>query len=396
MKIGIVSSIDESCGNATFSQHLIQNINKSGHSAFPMGLSLDLTQSLHSYMRSKADKEIKKICKELSTYDGVNIQFEAGLYGSRHRDIYRRLRLLLNANPNTTVTLHATRFHDLSIYTKKKAIKDLLSLRLKNAILTLSHNLNNQKTIKNNLSYVKLCAKKKVKIITHTTSARNSVVAMTGYSNTYLHPIKFTDPYKVEPNRNYWLKRLKLENEDYLIGVFGFISQYKGIETAISALKFLPKEYKLLIIGRQHPRTIRQHMLIDPFLAKLLKKIKRETQNDLKSRIIFTNELEDSEFMELAATVDCAWLPYLETGQDGSGVASILFDLSKRIVASQCKVFDELIRLVPEYKCERFDIGNYMELADKTINYFEYRNLNKRMSYSDESQTHLYLNLLSE
>jgi hypothetical protein len=100
--------------------------------------------------------------------------------------------------------------------------------------------------------------------------------------------------------------------------------------------------------------------------------------------------------MELAATVDCAWLPYLETGQDGSGVASILFDLSKRVVASQCKVFDELFRLVPEYKCERFDIGNYMELAGKTINYFEYRNLNKRMSYSDESQTYLYLNLLSE
>jgi glycosyltransferase involved in cell wall biosynthesis len=200
----------------------------------------------------------------------------------------------------------------------------------------------------------------------------------------------------VEPNRNYWLKRLNLENEDYLIGVFGFISEYKGIQTAISALEFLPKEYKLLIIGRQHPRTIREHMLINPFLKKLLKKIKLDKKNNLKSRIIFTNELEDSEFMELAATVDCAWLPYLETGQDGSGVASILFDLSKRVVASQCKVFDELFRLVPEYKCERFDIGNYMELAGKTINYFEYRNLNKRMSYSDESQTYLYLNLLSE
>jgi glycosyltransferase involved in cell wall biosynthesis len=396
MKIGIVSSIDESCGNATFSQHLIQNINKSGHSAIPIGLSLDLTQSLNSHIRSQADKEIKKICKEISTYDGVNIQFEAGLYGSSHRDIYRRLRLLLNANPNTTITLHATRFHDLSIYTKKKAIKDLLSLRLKDAISTLSRNLNNQKIIKNNLSYVKLCVKAKVKIITHTTRAQNSVIALTGYSNTYLHPIKFTDPNKVKPNREYWLKRLNLENEDYLIGVFGFISEYKGIQTAISALKFLPKEYKLLIIGRQHPRTIREHMLINPFLEELLKEIKLDEKNNLKSRIIFTNELEDSEFMELAATVDCAWLPYLETGQDGSGVASILFDLSKRVVASQCKVFDELFRLVPEYKCERFDIGNYMELAGKTINYFEYRNLNKRMSYSDESQTYLYLNLLSE
>jgi hypothetical protein len=85
----------------------------------------------------------------------------------------------------------------------------------------------------------------------------------------------------------------------------------------------------------------------------------------------------------------------LETGQDGSGIASILFDLSKRVIASNCKAFDELIRLIPEYKCERFDIGNHLELAHKTLNYREIRKLDLPLSYSDESQTRMYIDLLT-
>ena len=396
MNLAIVSSIDESCGNSTFSQHLIDNINKSGNSAVGIGLPLIYTQSLNPIIRKIANKKIEEICNELGAYDGVNIQFEAGLYGSTHRDVYRRLKRLLAANPKTTVTLHATRFFDHSSDSLSKSLRELRDLKFKASLNTFSRYLNNTRILRNNRRYVRLCVKKKVKLITHTQKARDAVLAITNNSSTFLHPIKFTDSKIVKSNSTYWLKRLNLKSEDYLIGIFGYISKYKGIETAISALELLPFNYKLLIAGRQHPGNIREHITIDPYLNSLLNQIKEVKEKNFHDRIIFINELNDSELMNLAATVDCAWLPYLETGQDGSGIASILFDLSQRVVASQCKVFDELIRLVPEYKCERFDIGNYMELANKTVNYVEYRNLDLKLSYSDDSQTNLYLKLLSE
>ena len=41
-----------------------------------------------------------------------------------------------------------------------------------------------------------------------------------------------------------------------LIGVFGFINEYKGIGTAIQALQHLPKNHHLLIFGGVHPQEI--------------------------------------------------------------------------------------------------------------------------------------------
>ena len=41
-----------------------------------------------------------------------------------------------------------------------------------------------------------------------------------------------------------------------LIGVFGFLNEYKGIGTAIQALQHLPKNHHLLIFGGVHPQEI--------------------------------------------------------------------------------------------------------------------------------------------
>lgn len=161
MNLAIVSSIDESCGNSTFSQHLIDNINKSGNSAVGIGLPLIYTQSLNPFVRKIANKKVKEICNELGAYDGVNLQFEAGLYGSTPRDVYRRLKLLLAANPNTTVTLHATRFFDHSSDSPSKSLRELRDLKFRAFLKTFSRYLNNKRILRNNRRYVRLCVKKK-------------------------------------------------------------------------------------------------------------------------------------------------------------------------------------------------------------------------------------------
>ncbi len=401
MKIGIVSSIDESCGNATFAQHLINRINEQGHTAIPIRLNLNLTQSLDPGVRKLANQHIEELALELKNFDGVNIQFEAGLYGARHVDIKNRLKILSLANTNTTVTLHATRYFDYSTNSILGILKSLAQLRMRTALIEFAHIKNTRKRLKENRAYAILLEENRIKMIVHTIKSFDAIKMITGSSNVYVHPIKFCDPGTQIDKINLWKSRLNLQTGDILIGVFGFISKYKGHHHALRAIGELPPNFKLLIAGKQHPSSIKEHKDIDPYLDSLISYIKkdgalnsqRDTKDNLKDRVIFLNELSDDELFELAASVDYAWLPYLETGQDGSGIASVVFDLSKRVIASNCKTFDELIRLVPEYKCERFDIGNYLELAHKTLTYREFRTLNNELKYSDRTQTNLYIDL---
>jgi len=406
MEIGIVSSIDESCGNATFAQHLIDSINSQGHTALPIRVNLNLTQSMDPKLRKLADIHIKEVASRIRLLDGVNIQFEAGLYGASHKDIIRRLKILIQANSNTSVTLHATRYFDNSSNSINGVLKNLAHLRFRAALIQVAHIKNTRKTLSVNRSYAVLLAKNKVKIIVHTKKSYDAVVAITRSNDVRVHPIKFCNPNDGQDRLEIWKKRLHFEKDDKIIGIFGFISEYKGHHQALRALNELPPHFKLVIAGKQHPGSIKEHENVNPYLNSLLEFIEMKSSKKtskgivsgklpINKRVVFLNELSDEELFELAASVDFAWLPYLETGQDGSGIASILFDLSKRVIASNCKAFDELIRLIPEYKCERFDIGNHFELADKTLNYREFRKLDSPLAYSDESQTRMYIDLLT-
>jgi len=399
MKIAIVSSIDESCGNATFTEHLIKNLKNSGHQCEGIALNLSLTQSLDPAIRKIAKKHVTEISKKLKNFDGVNIQFEAGLYGSSHLDIFNRLKQLVSSNPNTSVTVHATRFFDNSEFTMRRCLIELINLRVKTSLVSFARFRNNSKVIKNNRSYIKVCVDNKAKVIVHTLRSRDAILGLMPHADVSVHPIKFANARALQSNNDSWKEKLGLVADDKLIGLFGFISKYKGHHDGLKALTVLPPEFKLVIAGRQHPGTIKEHQEVDGYLASLLNLIevtsKKKAKNSLRDRVIFLNELTDLELYDLAASVDYAWLPYLETGQDGSGIASILFDLSQRVVASNCKAFDELIRLVPQYKCERFDIGNFLELANKTVHYREFRKLGDPLEFTNETQTELYLKLLT-
>src|SRR5476651_1601478 len=109
-KIAIVSSFSDSCGNAYFTKILLNSIQGKGYLAECAELDLKLTQSLESKLRNKAEKHIDKLCLSLKEFDGVNVQMEAGLYGSLPTDVYRRFMKISLANPNTSVTLHSPRF----------------------------------------------------------------------------------------------------------------------------------------------------------------------------------------------------------------------------------------------------------------------------------------------
>ena len=109
--MAIVSSHSVSCGNAAFTRVLHTSIERSRDGIDTEVIELDLTllQSIDRGIRSKANDHISDICCRLKEFDCVNIQMEAGLYGTVPRDIVKRFSKLVTANKNTNVTLHSPR-----------------------------------------------------------------------------------------------------------------------------------------------------------------------------------------------------------------------------------------------------------------------------------------------
>lgn len=367
-KLAIVSSYSESCGNAAFTKVVHDSIEE----FFPefdvevLELDLNLLQSVDFSVRAKGDKHIKHIASNLINFDSVNIQLEAGLYGSLPKDIIERFGWLVKANPNTSVTFHSPRLISSTPSNARSALKKILMFQISAGFKELLSNIYSNTHIRINKALLKKIIDSKARIIVHTKRAKRQIEQFYDYKNITVHPLKLV-PNQFSPNQhtlNDIRNRLKLLDDDVLIGMFGYISGYKGHTDALEALKLLPKKFKLVIFGRQHPQTLKSDGRVDAYLLTLINKI--TSNKKLQSRVFFLGELKDEDFLSVAANVDISWLPYYENGQDGSGIASICLDLCPRVLCSSSFAFDELFKQVRYNNVYRFDIGNILEMALKT------------------------------
>ncbi|WP_137008602.1 hypothetical protein [Aquitalea aquatilis] len=390
-KIGIVSSFSDSCGNAYFSKILVDSISNLGYEVVPLELDLKLLQSVTPSVRKIANECIDKLCSRIKELDGVNIQLEPGLYGSTPMDIRSRFSRLISANSSVSVTLHSPRLI-ADVTQQRQAIKALTRLNFKVALKKyLTYKASNLHIQMNN-DLIKLAIKRGVKLIVHTMRAKEQISSIFGYSNVDVHPLKIISDNFVQDENCLRLikKNLELDKADVVIGMFGFINEYKGHTMAINTLIHLPDNFKLLIFGRQHPQTIMHNCPVDGYLNDLQELI---VEKKLQNRVYFMGEYSTEDFINLAASVDAVWLPYVENGQDGSGIASICLDVSPRVLCSSSFAFDELFKLEKYNNVLRFDIGNVLELATKTkmaLNSVDRFAAHSR-KYTCESQAKLYV-----
>jgi len=83
-------------------------------------------------------------------------------------------------------------------------------------------------------------------------------------------------------------------SSDVLIGYFGTISEEKGVFLLADALRYLPKNYRLKLVGRTTPQA----------QEEILRRIGNDTQ-----RIIFTGHLNPSELPDAMADVHISVIP---------------------------------------------------------------------------------------
>lgn len=369
-RLAIVSSYSESCGIASFAKFIRDSINYY-HPEVQVDileLNLRLLQTDVKKMRTRGDKHIKQICKQLKDYDAVNIQVEPGLYGRKPEDIAKRIGWLTAVHPYTSLTHHTPNLvgvkqKQVSPYSIAKSLAKGKVLRAINEVKTFSKPMDHTQI---NHFIARHAIENNTKLIFHTQRAKKQIQSFYNYKNIEVHPLKLVPEdfvYNSDVLKQF-KSSLKIADEDVILGMFGFISPYKGHTLALNTLRLLPPNYKLFIFGKQHPGSIKEQELVNEYIKELVETV--ETDPMLRKRVFFLGELNDDDFISVANDVDVAWLPYIETGQDGSGIAAITLDMNPRVLCSSALVFDELFKLTPYNNVMRFDIGNELELAQKT------------------------------
>jgi glycosyltransferase involved in cell wall biosynthesis len=390
-RMAIVSSYDVICGNAAFSDVLIGSINSegTGWKAFPVDLNLTLNQNLGRKEVKASFKDFDRMAKELSNFDAVNVQFEAGLYGLLPNHVFKRLKTILTANEKTFLTYHSPRTLT-NFKPRKEAIRQALRGKFIAALHSELEFYRVNFDVRMNRKIIGFLKRKDIPVVVHTIRSKEMLQKVFGLQRVQVHPIILAEKAKLDAAAAKNIRQtLGLDAETKYVGLFGFISQYKGHKEALDALELLPSDYKFVIAGRIHPQSL-GNPDASKYVSDLVNKIK--SKKKLRGRVQFVGELDDKTFEALVSAVDCCLLPYHEVGQDGSGIASICFEVGRKVVASNSYAFDELIKLVPAYKTYRFDIENSFEMASQIVRAV---NSDKEMApsleYSLITQREIYL-----
>lgn len=396
-RLAIISTYNENCGNASYT-HVLKKAFEKHVEVDVISLDLFLIQKKGSVFRKAAHNHFREIAERLKQYDYVNIQFEAGLYGSTNADRLRHIKMLIDAAPNLTLTMHRL---DIRQQGMAKALSHLIfgrSFRKFDRIYMDNKYADMYKEI---VDYCNLKSKvKNVWIKVHTKRERRVLKEIFGFDNCFDYPLVFLNEVEKSQSwerrdRSTFMRRHRFADGDKIIGLFGYLSGYKGIETALKSLSLLPDNYKLALFGSQHPQTIRPNVEIDPYLNRLLEKIenleedgfqsklkeqqlaldsKRQTDKSSKipvsqmpnilERVRFMGSLADPEFIEALRLCDVVVLPYIEVGQSMSGVVVLAMEAGSKMLCANNLSFIETKKYFGDVYAT-FDIGNFSELAQK-------------------------------
>ena len=174
-------------------------------------------------------------------------------------------------------------------------------------------------------------------IITHNNAATKSLVGY-GISKNRILQIKHPVLPQILPKQKSTeiTEKLRKDDSDIIYSTIGFMHKYKGVEDAMHALKFLPENYKLAIIGGMQP--ISDEKNIYNKIADLIDTI------NLKDRVYITGYVEDDDRLNaLIRETDVCVYPYNNAyyGQVSSGALNLAFANERPVIAYPTDTFKE-------------------------------------------------------
>lgn len=420
-KLAIVSTFDDLCGIAGYTRALVVQL-RNDFDIEVFDLDQFFMRSTDRRVRKIANEMIQDFCSRVAEFDFVNIQLEHGTLGSHIRDIIRRFAMIARAAPALSVTFHTVpsqekfgsvlnyffdRMFQLKISAAFNSIIDFFAVRF--MIVRMYRLMRRLQRVK------------PVVIIVHTRRDMRLMRYINRFHTVYHHPLAFLTLEAARALRatasHQRIPGLRaLPPGAKVIGVFGFLSEYKGVHTAIQALHRLPFEYHLLIFGGLHPNEIKKGEKINAYIDDLLgearvgvtaldglgrqsialqidsssQKLLTDHPKDIGHRVHFLGAQTDEGFAAGMAVCDHVVLPYAEVGQSSSGVLSMAVDMQCRVIAARNHAFMQFARYHPE-TIELFEIGNYLELAEKIMAEPAYPAASWSTRYDVASNTAMYV-----
>jgi glycosyltransferase involved in cell wall biosynthesis len=401
--LAVISTYDELCGIAAYTRFLEKQL-ACDFDVTVFDLNQYFLRNTHPRVRKLGDEHIKEICRELPKFDFVNIQLEHGTIGRAPWDIAKRFRWLVQAAPSLSVTFHTV--PPIAGFETGQFLRELFTLKWAKAVKRVESFLG-EKLITNRVYGILFRAqrRKRVSFIVHNRRDWRLMKYVNRYKLVLDHPLAFLSSEQArairqQTSRSRFPQLERLPESAKLVGVFGFFGTYKGFETALRAMHYLPKDHHLLFFGGVHPNEIKPRLPIDAYLQKLLdeahvntsvvERLKQAGDGDqpasgtqislhidasardliedhprnLSDRIHFMGALSDLEFLNGMAVCDAVVLPYLEVGQTSSGPISQAVELGCRVIASRTHAFLNFAKYHPN-RIEFFEVGNYLELANR-------------------------------
>jgi len=393
-RLAVISTYDDLCGIAGYTKPIVKLLEEY-FDVTVFDLDQFIFKNKSPTVQRLADRELMAFCKTLHQYDSVNLQLEHGTLGNTARTISRRLRLIVRSSPNITITFHTmltdfstpglTFLRDCLRGRPAKGFADYRRAKHDNLLAGSFYRFLRQQQ-----------RSRRISLIVHTRRDARLLKVLYGLKNVHDHPLaSLTAAHAREvlssATRDNFPALRGLPPGSVVLGCFGFLSRYKGVDTALKAMQLLPENYHLAIFGATHPNTILEQATVDPFVKKLMKLVNPERTmldaangkrtsltlngNDLTHlvesphptnlthRVHFMGALNDVDFPAAMAVCDTVLLPYLEVGQSSSGPLNWAIALGKHILASRNKTFLQALRYFPG-RFRTFDIGNYVELAE--------------------------------
>lgn len=395
-RIAIISTYDDLCGIAGYTRALERQL--APHAEVTVfDLDQYLLRSRYRRIQRLADAHIREMAAALAAFDSVNIQLEYGTLGQTVRQIYRRFRWLALAAPALSVTLHTVQIGEGLPW---QTLSRLLATGKLAAAGEVLNNAWRGKSLGHGIQRLlrRLQRKKPVSVIVHTKRDMRLVSDLYGIERVHHHPLSYIPRHEAQAlrarvSRADFPLAAQLPANARLIGTFGFLSAYKGFDTAIQALYHLPEDYHLLIFGGLHPQGIRCQEVISPYVQALLRAahighapldqlkesglrlapgggelgaLLADHPKSLQKRVHFMGALPDERFYAAMALCDVAVMPYREVGQASSGPISMALEMGTPIIASRTAAFRAFARYHPG-QVEFFDIGNFAELASRIL-----------------------------
>lgn len=285
-----VSTHHEPCGIGKFQERCVEALNQNGESVndfYP--LSLNKIKVLNNEDRKK---ELLKIVNTAQEYNIVHIQHEFGFFYKTGLGFGELVEAIKESGIPVIVTIHTAPELLLSP-------KQLNSKTPKGIAGYLRRNYKNNQTIKHKVRPFSRVDK----IITFNSFTRDQLVNIAGANPANIFKTMLPVPYS-SPTKNSQIRtQMNAKKDDVILCTSGFINQFKGFDHAIKALKYLPDNYKLAILGGINPDS--GNPAVYDQLCDLVISL------GLEKRVYISGYIEDDgELSALMQGCDIALYPY--------------------------------------------------------------------------------------